>query len=77
MKSRELSVSDRQRTFRKLLARFGRDQSGATLIEYGLIVGTISIAILLSMTVMGTTLRDGVFQPIVTAIKAADADIKD
>lgn len=77
MKSRELSVSDRQRPFRKLLARFGRDRSGATLIEYGLIVGTISIAVLLSMTVMGTTLRDGVFQPIVTAIKAADADIKD
>lgn len=76
MKSRELSISDRRRPFCKLLARFGRDQSGATLIEYGLIVGTISIAILLSMTVIGTSLRDGVFSPVSTAIKSADSNIK-
>ncbi len=38
----------------KLLARFAKDESGATAIEYGLIAGLISVVIIFALTTLGT-----------------------
>ena len=37
----------------KLFARFAKDESGATAIEYGLIASLISIAIVAALTTLG------------------------
>ena len=42
---------------RNLVARFAKDQSGATAIEYGLIAGLISVVILTVLTTIGTNLN--------------------
>jgi pilus assembly protein Flp/PilA len=39
------------------LHRFLRDDSGATAIEYGLIVALIAVTILVSVTTLGTNLN--------------------
>jgi pilus assembly protein Flp/PilA len=41
---------------RLALNAFGRDASGATAIEYAMIAGLISIAIITATTTIGTTL---------------------
>ena len=41
---------------RTLFARFVKDESGATAIEYGLIAAGISVAILLAVNSVGTSL---------------------
>ena len=40
----------------KLFARFAKDQSGATAIEYGLIAALVSIAIITALTTLGSKL---------------------
>ena len=40
----------------KLFARFAKDESGATAIEYGLIASLISVAIIVAVTAVGTSL---------------------
>jgi pilus assembly protein Flp/PilA len=40
-----------------LIARFVKDQSGATAIEYGLIAAGISLAIIAVVNGLGTTLN--------------------
>ena len=40
----------------KLFARFAKDQSGATAIEYGLIASLIAVAIIGAVTTVGTSL---------------------
>ena len=42
-----------------MLQAFLKDDSGTTAIEYGLIAGLVSIAILASLTGLGTTINDG------------------
>jgi pilus assembly protein Flp/PilA len=39
---------------KNLFARFWRDESGATAIEYGLIAGLISVVIITSVKTVGT-----------------------
>lgn len=39
-----------------LIARFVRDESGATAIEYGLIAALISVVIITAITLLGTNL---------------------
>jgi pilus assembly protein Flp/PilA len=39
-----------------LLARFARDDSGATAIEYGLIAALIAVVIITVLTTIGTNL---------------------
>ncbi|SFJ20670.1 pilus assembly protein Flp/PilA [Bosea sp. OK403] len=39
-----------------LFARFVKDESGATAIEYGLIAALVSVAAILGMTTLGTKL---------------------
>jgi pilus assembly protein Flp/PilA len=52
----------------KLFARFMRDQSGATAIEYGLIAAGISIAIIAAVNGLGTNLN-GKFTSINSSLK--------
>ena len=51
----------------KLLARFAKDESGATAIEYGLIAGLISVVIIFALTTLGTNLTT-TFNNIATSL---------
>ncbi|ATA95601.1 Flp family type IVb pilin [Sinorhizobium meliloti] len=48
---------------KNLLARFARNESGATAIEYGLIAGLIAVAIITSVGLVGGDVK-GAFQAI-------------
>jgi pilus assembly protein Flp/PilA len=50
------------------IVRFCRDQSGAPAIEYGLIAAGISIAIIVAVTSLGTTLNT-TFTSVSTGLK--------
>jgi pilus assembly protein Flp/PilA len=50
------------------IVRFCRDQSGATAIEYGLIAAGISIAIVVAVTSLGTSLNT-TFTSVSTGLK--------
>jgi len=41
------------------LARFAHDESGATAIEYGLIVALIAVVIITAVTTLGKKLNNG------------------
>ncbi|MGI9380225.1 MAG: Flp family type IVb pilin [Methyloligellaceae bacterium] len=41
----------------KLLSKFFNDQSGATAIEYGLIAAGISVAIIVTVNTLGSSLE--------------------
>ena len=41
-----------------LFARFGKDESGATAIEYGLIAALIAVAAITAMTSLGQNLEN-------------------
>ena len=43
---------------RNLMARFLRDESGATAIEYGLLAALISVVIITAVTNIGNKLKD-------------------
>jgi len=58
--SREIPV-------RQLLMRFMSDQSGATAIEYALIAAGISLAIIVTVQTLGTTLN-GRYEAVNTAL---------
>ena len=49
---------------------FFRDESGATMVEYGLIVGLIALAIIASVTSLGNTLT-GMFRTVATTFAAS------
>lgn len=42
----------------KLVARFMKDESGATAIEYGLIAALIAVAIIGAVGALGNSVRD-------------------
>jgi pilus assembly protein Flp/PilA len=52
----------------ELLVRFGKDQSGATAIEYGLIAAGIAAVIIVAVNTLGSNLT-GTFSSVSTAIK--------
>jgi pilus assembly protein Flp/PilA len=52
---------------KKALVKFGKDESGATAIEYGLIAAGISIAIIAVVTTIGTNLNT-IFTSVSTAL---------
>lgn len=54
-----------------LIARFMKDESGATAIEYGLIAALISVAVIGGATVVGDNLET-TFDTIGTSLEAAD-----
>jgi pilus assembly protein Flp/PilA len=55
-----------------LFARFAKDESGATAIEYGLIATLIAVAIIVGATALGTSLN-GLFQGLSTCISTPTA----
>ncbi|MFN4167939.1 MAG: Flp family type IVb pilin [Pannonibacter phragmitetus] len=55
---------------KKLFARFAKDESGATAIEYGLIAGLISVVIIVAVQSIGGSVK-GIFESIDTALKGA------
>jgi pilus assembly protein Flp/PilA len=57
---------------KSLFARFAKDESGATAIEYGLIATLIAVALIVGATAVGTSLNT-VFNDISTKITVAPA----
>jgi pilus assembly protein Flp/PilA len=53
---------------KSLFARFVKDESGATAIEYGLIAAGISVAIIAVVQGLGTNLKN-TFSSVSTALK--------
>jgi len=53
---------------KNLIARFVKDQSGATAIEYGLIAAGIALAIITTVNTLGTNLN-GKFNSINSSLK--------
>ncbi|MEH6526553.1 MAG: Flp family type IVb pilin [Sneathiella sp.] len=49
----------------KLLNSFRKDESGATMVEYGLLVAVIAMVVILSGVTLGTNI-DGVFSDAAT-----------
>ena len=56
-----------------LIARFTKDESGATAIEYGLIAGLLSVVIIVAVTAVGGGL-ESTFCEVAEAFNAAPAD---
>ena len=56
----------------KLLARFAKDESGATAIEYGLIAALIGVAIIAVVNNVGTEIK-GTFEGVETGLKKRPA----
>ncbi|WP_068951989.1 Flp family type IVb pilin [Pararhizobium polonicum] len=54
----------------KIFARFMKDESGATAIEYGLIAALISVALITGATALGSAL-DAKFTELGTTLKDA------
>mgnify|MGYP002404032127 CR=1 FL=1 len=54
----------------KLFARFAKDESGATAIEYGLIAALIALAITAGASTLGNSISDQ-FNNIATHLDAA------
>lgn len=52
---------------KNVFARFAKDESGATAIEYGLIAGLISVVIIGTVQTLGGTLN-GIFESINTTL---------
>ena len=50
----------------RVLAQRLRRSRGASAVEYGLMIAFITIAILGGLTSLGVTLRDDVFQQLIT-----------
>jgi pilus assembly protein Flp/PilA len=47
----------------KMLSRLMHDTSGATAVEYGLMLGLIAVAIIAAVSLLGTSLR-GLFEDV-------------
>lgn len=58
----------------KLFARFVKDESGATAIEYGLIAALISVALITGATTLGGALND-TFQGISGKMSTAEGGL--
>ncbi len=56
----------------KFFARFVKDESGATAIEYGLIAALIAVVIITGATALGTALNTKL-QSISTSVTSAGA----
>ena len=50
------------------LARFSREESGATAVEYALIVGLIAVAIIVAVTALGGSLTT-LFQKAICGVR--------
>ena len=57
---------------KNIFARFAKDESGATAIEYGLIAGLVSVVIIGVLGTMSDSLKN-IFSDIAGALSTADA----
>ena len=55
---------------RKLMTRFAKDDEGAALVEYGILVGLIAVVCIAAVGTLGGTIN-GVFTTINTDLAAA------
>ena len=55
---------------RKLVSRFLKNDEGAALVEYGILVGLIAVVCIGAVTTLGTTI-DGVFTTIDLSLTTA------
>ncbi|MCM3484472.1 Flp family type IVb pilin [Kocuria rosea] len=55
-----------------VMARLSSEEKGATAVEYGLLVGLIAIAIVVTLVALGPRL-DGLFQQVLNRLPAAPA----
>ena len=55
-----------------MIARFAKDESGATAIEYGLIAALVSIAIIAALNALAISLN-GTFSKVSTTLTSAAA----
>ena len=55
---------------KNLIARFVRDEQGQDLIEYALLAGFISLAVVTAVTTVGTSL-DSLYDNVDTKVKDA------
>lgn len=55
-----------------LIVRFARDEDGATAIEYALIAGCISIAIVGAVTSIGSSVYTNLYEKVRIAFEAAN-----
>ena len=53
---------------RKFFSRFVQDESGVTAIEYGLIASLIAVAVITTVTLVGTNLKT-TFNTVATNLK--------
>jgi len=56
-----LKIGENKMSFQSLKSvfrKFGRDETGATAIEYGLIAGLIAVAIITAVSLLGSDLTD-------------------
>ena len=56
----------------KLIQRLVRDEDGATMVEYGLMVALIAVVCITAVTLLGTSLS-AKFDLVATAVSAAGA----
>ena len=54
---------------RRLVNRFRRDDEGAALVEYGMLVGLIAVICVVAVTTLGTEVSTA-FSKIATALSA-------
>ncbi len=54
----------------KRIARFAKDESGVTAIEYGLIALLVAVGIIASLTLVGTSVI-GLYNDVAAAVGAA------
>lgn len=52
----------------EMFRAFARNENGATAIEYALIAGGVSVAIVGAVTALGGTVRDDLFGKVATAL---------
>jgi pilus assembly protein Flp/PilA len=58
----------------KIFARFLKDESGATAIEYGLIAALISVALIAGATTLGDSLGN-IFNDLSTELNTASTNM--
>lgn len=55
-----------------MLKRFVREEEGATMVEYGLMVALIAVVLILTVTLLGTELKES-FARVTGGVEAANA----
>lgn len=55
-----------------MMQRFMRDESGATMVEYAVLVALIAVAVIATVVLLGERI-DAAFQSVITELDAAGA----